>query len=67
MAVQKFVFRETWVGSKVVACMKTTFFTIFDTIWTHIMVPRDPYKEFLKQNVSIQQIGKTEVMLLSIL
>ena len=30
MVVQKFVFRENWVGGKVVAGMKTTFFAIFD-------------------------------------
>ena len=41
MAVQKFVFGKFvfffWVGSKGVAGVKTTFFAIFDPIWTHIM------------------------------
>ena len=32
MFVQKFVFRENWAGSKVVAGMKTMFFAIFDPI-----------------------------------
>ena len=66
MVVQEFVFRENWVGSKVVAGTKTTFFAIFDPIWTHIMAPKDPHKEFFKQNVSCQSIRKTEVILLSI-
>ena len=53
MAVKNFVFRENWVdvGSKV-AGMKTTFFTIFDQTWTHILAPKDPKKEFLKQHFS---------------
>ena len=54
MVVQKFVFRENWVGSKVVAGTKTTFFAIFDPIWTHIMAPKDQIKEFFKQNFSFQ-------------
>ena len=36
MAVENFVFRENWVGSKVTG-MKTTFFAIFDSTWTHIV------------------------------
>ena len=67
MVVQKCVFRENWVGSKVIAGMKTTFFAPFDPIWTHIMAPKDPNKEFFKQNVSFQSIRKSEVILLSIL
>ena len=67
MVVQKFVFRENWVGSKVVAGMKTTFFAILDPIWTHILPPKDPNNEFFKQNFSFQLIRKTEVILLSIL
>ena len=67
MVVQKFVFRENWVGSKVVAGMKTIFFAIFDPIWTHILAPKDPNKEFFKQNFSFQLIRKTEAILLSIL
>ena len=42
MVVQGFVFRETWVGSNVVAGMKTTFFAIFDPIRTHISALKDP-------------------------
>ena len=67
MVVQGFVFRETWVGSKVVAGMKTTFFAIFDPIRTHILAPEDPNKGFFKQNFSFQLIRKTEVISLSIL
>ena len=63
MVVQKFAFRENWVGGKVVAGMKT----FFDPIWTHILAPKDPNKEFFKQNFSFQLIGKTEVIFLSIL
>ena len=51
MAVKNFVFRENWVGSKV-AGMKTTFFAIFDPTWTHILAPKGPNKEFLKQHFS---------------
>ena len=66
MVVQKFVLRENWVGSKVVAGMKY-FFVIFHPIWTYILAPKDPNKEFFKQNFSFQLIRKTEVILLSIL
>ena len=59
MVVQKFVFRENWVGSKVVAGMKTTFFAILDPIWTHILPQKDPNNEFFKQNFSFQLIRKT--------
>ena len=67
MLIQKFAFRENSIGSKVAAGMKTTFFAIFDPIWTHILAPKDPNKEFFKQNFSFQSIRKTEVLLLSIL
>ena len=67
MDVLKFVFSENWVDSKMVAGMKTTFFAIFDPIWTRILAPKDPEKEFFKQNFSFQLIRKTEVILLSIL
>ena len=50
MGVKNFVFRENWVGSKV-ADMKTTFFVIFDPTWTHILPPKDPNEEFLKDCV----------------
>ena len=51
VAVKNFVFRENWVGSKV-AGIKATFFAIFDSTWTHILVLKDPSKEFLKQHFS---------------
>ena len=41
MVVQKFVFRENWVGSKVVAGMKTILFAIFDPIWTNILAAKE--------------------------
>ena len=49
MAVKNFVFRGNWVGGQG-AGMKTTS-TIFEPTWTHILVPKDPSKEFLKQNI----------------
>ena len=51
MSIKNFVFRENWVSSKV-AGMKTIFFVIFDPTWTHILDPKDPSKEFLKQYFS---------------
>ena len=51
MAIKTFVFRQNWIGRKV-AGMKKSFFTIFDPIWTHILAPKDPNKEFLKQHFS---------------
>ena len=51
MVVQKFVFSENWFGNKVVAGMKTIFFAIFDPMWSHILAPIDPAKEFFKQNL----------------
>ena len=51
MAVKNFVFRENWISSKV-AGMKTTFFAIFVPTWTHILAPKGPNKEFLKQHFS---------------
>ena len=47
MAVPNFVSRGNWVGSKVVAGMKTTFFAIFDPTWTHLLAPKGSNKEFL--------------------
>ena len=47
-------FRENWVGSRE-AGMKTTFFVIFDPTWTHILVPKGPNKEFLKQHFSYER------------
>ena len=59
---------ENWVGSMMVAGMKTNFFAIFDPIWTHTLVPaKDLSKEFFEQNFSFQSIRKIEVILLSIL
>ena len=51
MAVKNFVFRKNWVGNKM-AGMKTTFFAIFGPTWTHILAPKGPNKEFLKQHFS---------------
>ena len=48
MAVKNFVFRQSWVGRKL-AGMKKTFFAIFDLTWVHILAPKSPNKEFLKQ------------------
>ena len=64
MVVQKFIFRENWLGSKVFAGMKTIFFAIFDPIWTHDLAPNDPNKEFFKHNFSFNP-RKMEVILLS--
>ena len=61
MVVQKFVFRENWGHSKVFTGMKTIFFAIFDPIWTHILAPKDPNKEFFKRNFSFQSIRKMEL------
>ena len=66
MAVKNFVFRENWVGSKV-AGMKTTFFAIFDPTWTHILAPKGPNIELLKQNFNFQSLRKTEAILLPIM
>ena len=49
MAVQRFVFRESLVGSNVVAGMKIIFFAIFDPISTHILAPKDPIKNSLNR------------------
>ena len=51
MVVKNFAFMENWVSSKV-AGMKKNVFAIFDPAWTHILVPNDPNKEFLKQHFS---------------
>ena len=48
MAVKNFVFRENWIGSKVVG-MKTTFFAIFNPTWTHMLLPIGPNKESLNK------------------
>ena len=50
MAVKNFVFRQNWVGRKVAGMKKN--FAIFDQTWTHILAPKGPNKEFLKQNFS---------------
>ena len=42
---------KNWVGSKM-AGMKTTFFAIFDSTWTHIIIIKGPSKEFFKQHFS---------------
>ena len=51
VADKKFVFRENWVDSKV-AGTKGTFYGIFDSTWSHILAPKGPSKEFLKQHFS---------------
>ena len=47
MAVQNVVYRENWVGSIVVAGMKTIF-AIFDPIWTYILALQAQNKELFK-------------------
>ena len=47
MAVQNVVYRENWVGSIVVAGMKTIF-AIFDPIWTYILALQAQNKELLE-------------------
>ena len=54
MAVKNSVFRENLVGSKV-AGMKTTIFAILDPTWTHILAPKGPNKEFLKEHFSQEE------------
>ena len=49
MAVENFVFRENWVGSKV-AGMKAIFFAIFDPTWINLVAPKGPKNKFLKQD-----------------
>ena len=46
--------------------MKTTFFTMFDPIWIHIMAPKDPNEEFFKQNFSFQLIRKTSYIIINV-
>ena len=46
MAVKNFVFTQKQVGRNV------TFFVIFDPTWTHILAPKGPNKELLKQHFS---------------
>ena len=48
MAVKNFVFKENWIGSKVAGYEKT----FFCPTWTHILAPKGPNKEFLKQHFS---------------
>ena len=66
MAVENFVFKENWVGNEVVG-MKTVFFVISDPTSTHILAPKSPNKEFLKNNFNFQSLRKTEVILLAIM
>ena len=51
MAVKNFVFRQKlgWLKG---GWYEKTFFAIFDPTWTHILVPKDQNKEFLKQHFS---------------
>ena len=52
MVVQNLVFGGNWDGSQVVAGMKTTFFGNFDPTRTHILAPKGPKKELIKQHFS---------------
>ena len=49
MAVKNFVFRQKlgWLKG---GWYEKTFFAIFDPTWTHILAPKGPKKEFLKQH-----------------
>ena len=64
MALRNFVFRENWVGREMTG-MKIAFFVIFDPTLTHILAPKCPNNEFLKQNFNFQFLRKTEAILLS--
>ena len=37
----------------------------FDLTWTHILAPRGPYLEFIKQNFNFQSLRKKEAILLT--
>ena len=63
MAPKNFVFMENWVGSEV-AGLKIAFFAIFDSNQAHILEPKGPNMEFLKQNFNFQSLRKTEAILL---
>ena len=63
MALKNFFFREKWVGSEV-AGMKITLLAIFEPTWTHILAPKGPNMEFLKQNFNFQSLRKTEAIVL---
>ena len=52
MAAKNFVFRQNWIGRKVAGMKKTFFFPIFNPNWSHILTPKGPDKEFLKQHFS---------------
>ena len=60
IAVKNFVFLEIWVGEEVTD-MKITCFVIFCPNWTHILAPKDPIMELLKQYFNIQSIKKTKL------
>ena len=49
MALKNFFFRKYLVVSEV-AGMKIAIFAIFDPTWTHMLAPKVPNIEFLKQN-----------------
>ena len=51
MAVKNFDFRQKWFDRKVAGMIKT-FFAILDPGWTHILAPKGPNKEFIKQYFS---------------
>ena len=47
-----------------VAGMKIVFSAIFDQTWTHILGPKGPNMEFLKQNFNFKFLRKIEAILL---
>ena len=59
-------FRENCVWTAVTG-MKIAFFAIFDPTCTHILAPKGPNMEFLKQNFNFQSIRKTEAKSLTIM
>ena len=63
MDLKNFFLRENGVGSEV-AGMKITVFVIFDSTRTHILAPKGPIIEYLKQNFDFQYLIKTEAILL---
>ena len=69
MVVQNFVFRENWVGSNVVAGMKTTISPFLtqpgSAVWSQKAFKSN--MELFKLHFSFQSIRTTEVILLSLL
>ena len=71
---KNFVFWENEVGSKV-AGMKTTFYTIFDPTWTHILAPKAQIKNSLNSvlvnkklfTINFKTLGLTKLKFLKII